>query len=116
MSVGDTGGDLPGVFLPVGTTASAVLDRTTKPWDVYHVDLEAGVAYQIYAEPGNNTINRLQLFGPAATSRRDTANTIASWVIFGHYFEEPYTPAVSGRYYLALEADYDGGPYKLIVR
>lgn len=101
--------------LDLGTTVSSVIASDTKPRDVYSSSLQAGRPLIFDVSVEKNCVN-LWLYKPGTASierERYTSSYYGNPCSQG--WEDAFTPAVSGAYYLAVEATDYSDPYTLRV-
>ena len=112
--------DIPGTPISVGQTAIGTVDQTTKPDDVYAVQLTRGQQVQIVATlsqtPDYSWESFVNLYSPSSTS-------LANGTVVAQDDEQDspvrtvtYTPAVDGTYFIDVTAhDMNGLSYQLSV-
>ena len=112
--------DIPGTPISVGQTAGGTVDQTTKPNDVYAVQLTRGQQVQIVATlsqtPDPWWGSYVNLYSPSSKS-------LASGTVVAQDDEQDsavrtvtYTPAVDGTYFIDVTAhDMNGLSYQLSV-
>ena len=112
--------DIPGTPISVGQTAIGTVDQTTKPDDVYAVQLTRGQQVQIVAtmtpSPNYSGESYVNLYSPSSKS-------LASGTVVAQDDEQSsavrtvtYTAAVDGTYFIDVTAhDMNGLSYALTV-
>ena len=93
--------DIPGLLIGPGAKVTSVVDANLKPRDVYSIDLVAGNTYLVTRDNGGTEI---WLANPGSKSfkRSDTwqGSHVCAFVNTDCW---DITPAVSGRYFLAVD-------------
>jgi len=113
--------------IAVGATISSVLDRNTKPHDVFSIALTGGTSYQLFP----NTTNHMGGAGAitAFVLNPDTSAAL-QWTLGGGcggcgggFLDDKcypsaclFTPAASGTYYLKIDATGTGQKYRFTIK
>lgn len=101
--------DFPGTRLCIGTGVASVVDINTKPLDVYFIELEAGREMQIQSTRGRCCpYIELQLLNPNGS--------MAFYTGAGNPETYFFIPALSGTYYLTVQAHDSSAYYTLLVK
>ena len=104
--------------MPLGTNkiVSSIVDRNTRPLEVYAVQLQAGRQVRFRVVPDTD-LSEVDLYNPGSTAVASGNNTLA----FGSYISEKTTwtkdfaPAVSGTYYFVVSAEGSSQRYTLSI-
>jgi hypothetical protein len=117
-SINQVADDIPGTNLSFGISQRLVVDKGTKPRDVYALSLSAGeeVLIKVTGHPGQ--LNFI-LAAPGSTSFDNNRYT-SLYNSMGQYTTSPwsyaFTPATSGTYYFAVNAwENHSQPYSVEV-
>ena len=101
--------DVPGAMTVLGSALSSVIDRNTKPQDVYAVDLAAGQTLRVELEADRDATVDIYMPGPVSLEQGIRVNLC-------DYDQEcinTYTAAIAGTYYLRVYAREVGTTYRL---
>jgi hypothetical protein len=108
------GEDIPGIPLELGQTVESTIDATTKPHEVFSVDLPVGQEVKFAFEPSLG--GKLELLAPGATSVDGDYESLWSMsVSAGGREVKSYVPSVTGTYYLLVRPWTRGETYTLQV-
>jgi hypothetical protein len=110
--VGQVASDIPGTPLQLGQTVTSVIDRDTRPVDVYSVQLQAGqsVRFRIQCNQHCN----LSLWNPNTVDVRSNAVGADVFTVTSNSNREgfrAYTAAVDGAYPVSIRAYRSGDRY-----
>lgn len=105
--------DIPGMNLPLGTTIYSVVARGTKQRDVYAISVQAGIPLVMDANIGG-CVN-IDIFNPGTRSVQRGNLDRAYGILACRDWDDEYTPAIAGTYYLVVEATDTTYPYYLVV-
>ena len=113
---GPVGSDIPGTSLALGASQNSVVDKATKPRDVYAMSLSGGQEVQIEVTDYPGQLNFI-LAAPSSTSFDGNRYTTV-FNSLGQSTYSPwsytYTPSTSGTYYFAVNAWESGSqPYTI---
>jgi DNA-binding CsgD family transcriptional regulator len=106
--------DIPGTRLVVGNTVNSVVDRNTKPFDVYAIDFSVGQAVLFKVATNNGCLN-LELYNPGSKSLETDQASVALNPGCWQEWKQDFTPAVTGTYYFAVGANSSGQTYTLSI-
>lgn len=110
---GQSASDIPGTPITVGTSTSSVVDNQTKPRDVYAIELEAGHDVRFKISHSTCCYLRVTLLNPGSTSVEGGKVSVAFGDQADHTWDRTFSPAVSGTYYIVVEASVPSQPYTL---
>lgn len=106
--------DIPGTVFGIGEHRTSVIDKNTKPWDVYALSLEAGQGVKINVSTKDGGMC-IFLYNPDSKSIETNQLSVALKAGCWANWEHNFIPAVKGTYYLALEASGSSVTYDLSV-
>ena len=114
---GRVASDIPGTRICLDIPISSVIDNNTKPRDVYSIDLIVG--QEVRFTSTDDPRLRFHLYNPSSTSI-ELGRVSEAWSVNQGYYvfvnlSQNFTPAVSGKYYLSVEATGTGQKYQLSV-
>jgi hypothetical protein len=107
--------DVPGTPIQLGQTVSGTLDSSTKQNDVYSISLTYGQQVELtVSNAANQTENVMWLLQPGIKSIAD-GGSVASADTYNdnNAGQIVYTPAVSGTYYIQVQAQGHNDSYQL---
>lgn len=122
-STGSVPNDIPGIVLALGSGRSSVVDKNTKPREVWALNLVAGQTVQFtitgFYLDGTSRRGRVILANPGSksfeTGTYSEAFSAEASAFFAPSWKRNFTPAVSGTYYLAVLAEGSGLGYTISV-
>lgn len=107
--------DIPGVPLALNTPVSGILDETTKPVDVYQLELTAG-DIMLFTLNAPNDFKELKLYYPGTRTIVTAGSDETAFAECCEYeLVHEFAVATSGTYYVAISADGAGQSYELTV-
>lgn len=106
---GPIASDVPGSPLPLGTMATSVIDRNTKPQDVYAVELGAGGTLRVELQADHDVDVDIYMPGPPSLQSGTRVNLCS----YDQNCANTYTAAVPGTYYLRVFARDVGTTYSI---
>jgi len=106
--------DIPGTRLALGSTVSSVVDSNTKRRDVYSIDLVVGQEVR-FTSTSRGCVN-YRVLNPSSTSIESSRVSEAFSARCEEQWQANFTPAISGTYYLEVEARGTGQTYTLSVK
>jgi len=112
--VGRVESDIPGTEICLGSSVTSVIDDNTRPRDTYAFDLTAGQEVLFQAESRGCVY--IYVYNP--NSRSIETDQVSRAISSGcrSEWQQNYTPAVSGRYYLSVSATDSGQRYTLSLK
>ena len=110
--VGQVASDIPGTPLELCQAVTSVIDKRTRPIDVYSVQLQAGQSVKFRIQC--NEFCSLSLWNPDTINVRSTAVGADVFTVRSHNNREDsraYTAAVDGTYLVSIRASRSGDRY-----
>jgi len=110
--VGQVASDTPGTQLQLCQAVTSVIDKRTRPIDVYSVQLQAGQSVKFRIQC--NQFCSLSLWNPNTINVRSTAVGADVFTVRSHNNREDskaYTAAVDGTYPVSIRASRSGDRY-----
>lgn len=108
--VGRVASDIPGTPLQLGQAVTSVIDKNTRPVDVYSIELDAGQSVRFRIQC--NDFCSLSLWNPNTINVR--SSSAAVFTVRSHDNREgfeAYTAAVDGTYLVSIRASRSGDRY-----
>lgn len=110
-SSGEIASDVPGTPLQVDVPVSSVVDRDTKPRDIYSINLAARDVIRVTTEASNGIYIRIVMPGALTIDDGDKD----SLCVNSKECAANFNVATSGTYYVEVRTDYNGVAYTLHV-
>ena len=101
---------LPGVLLPASPMFASI--SPAGDWDVYHMNLKAGVMAQFTISGPPDSEFDLYLYAPGTTDLETATPVDAAYPDYSQATLD-YLPPVSGEYYLVVDGAYGTGTYAI---
>lgn len=116
LSSGELAGDIPGTPLALGSSQGSVVDKATKPRDVYALNLTAGEEIQVKVTHQYGQYLHYQLANPGSNSFRTNSVSLAfTEKDYRELWSMNFAPPVTGTYHLAIIADASAQSYTISV-
>jgi hypothetical protein len=116
LSSGELAGDIPGTPLAIGSSQGSVVDKATKPRDVYALNLTAGEEIQVKVTHQYGQYLHYQLANPGSNSFRTNSVSLAfTERDYRELWSMNFAPPVTGTYHLAIIADASAQSYTISV-
>ena len=107
--VGQVASDIPGTPLQLCQAVTSIIDKRTRPIDVYYVQRQAGQSVKFRIQC--NEFCSLSLWNPNTIDVRSGANVFTVRSNYNHEVFKVYTAAVAGIYPLSIRASRSGDRY-----
>lgn len=111
---GQVANDIPGTLVAVGANITSVVDKNTKPRDVYAISLMAGDVYHIDFTVDINVLS-VVIANPESKSFDYDRFTGLDFCYYCSSDRRQFAPAVSGVYYLSVSTTWPAAQYTFRV-